>query len=94
MLAMFCSAIFIGAALFATGTVIHSLVRYGPDAVRALQTPNAVPATRVVRIRIETLPGTLPLASCPQLRRQPRAKSRWAVIRSGTGPTASSRAAA
>lgn len=94
MLAMFCTAVFIGAALFASGSIIHSLVRYGPDAMRALRFPNIVSETRVVRVQIATLPGSLPLANCPQLRRQPRPKARRVVIRSGMGPTAGSRAAA
>ncbi len=94
MLAMFCTAVFIGAALLATGSIVHSFACYGPDALRALRTGNTVAETRVIRVRIETLPSTLPLANCPQLRRQPRPKARRIVIRSGMGPTAGSRAAA
>lgn len=94
MLAMFFTAISFGAAFFAAGTIIHSFICHGPQAMRALRCPNTVPEMREVRVRIETLPGTLPLANCPQLRRQPRRKTGRAVIRSGMGPTAGSRAAA
>ena len=88
MLAFVCSLVFASATFLAVGTIIHSIMRYGPQISDIVGAARSVPDLRDVSVWIVSTPGTRPAVKWMQLRRQPRRSAIRVSVRTGAIPVA------